>query len=276
MKINGELGKVLSTSPEHRQWNCGMGIFKPGVVYWEENPEGRVIIDGKRCKIIKKSDALVNLYKVTKAKTLRFLFENSDYDPVVDNIGTGGTWEKKTEFSFAGNVWDWTRSNNSFSNVFKDAFSDPNNHVYIIATGDMSTITSTGYMFANCSSLTSVPLFDMVANMDTGAMFYNCTSLTSVPLFDTSNVTNMNSMLRNCTSLTNVPLFDTSNVTNMGYMLSNCTKVEGGALALYQQASGQVNPPTVYTNCFQYCGRDTVTGAAELAQIPSAWGGTAE
>ena len=32
MKINGELGKVLSTSPEHRQWNCGMGIFKPGVV----------------------------------------------------------------------------------------------------------------------------------------------------------------------------------------------------------------------------------------------------
>lgn len=23
MKINGELGKVLSTSPEHKQWNCG-------------------------------------------------------------------------------------------------------------------------------------------------------------------------------------------------------------------------------------------------------------
>jgi len=56
MKINGELGKVLSTSPEHKQWNCGMGIFKPGVVYWEENPEGRVIIDGKRCKILSKTE----------------------------------------------------------------------------------------------------------------------------------------------------------------------------------------------------------------------------
>lgn len=29
----------------------------------------------------------------------------------------------------------------------------------------------------------------------------------------------------------------------------------------------------IYT--FYDCGRDTVTGAAELAQIPSDWGGTA-
>ena len=33
-------------------------------------------------------------------------------------------------------------------------------------------------------------------------MFYNCTSLTSVPLFDTSNVTNMGRMFDGCTSLT--------------------------------------------------------------------------
>ena len=275
MKINGELGKVLSTSPEHKQWNCGMGIFKPGVVYWEENPEGRVIIDGKKSKIIKKSEALSNIDKVTKANTLRFLFEDPKYDPVADNVGTGGTWEKKTEFSFAGNIWDWTKNSNSFASAFRDAFTNPNNLVYIIAVGDTSAITSMSYMFYNCTALKSVSMIDMSAVTDIGAIFYNCTSLTSVPLFDTSNVTNMNSSLRNCTSLTGVPLFDTSKVTNMGYTFSNCPNVEGGALVLYQQASSQVNPPTNHTNCFQFCGRDTVTGAAELAQIPAAWGGTA-
>jgi hypothetical protein len=50
--------------------------------------------------------------------------------------------------------------------------------------------------------------------------------------------------------------------------------VESGALALYQQAGSQATPPSSYSNCFAGCGRDTVTGAAELAQIPTDWGGT--
>jgi hypothetical protein len=31
---------------------------------------------------------------------------------------------------------------------------------------------------------------------------------------------------------------------------------------------------TDHTYTFAWCGRDTITGAAELAQIPSSWGGT--
>jgi len=59
----------------------------------------------------------------------------------------------------------------------------------------------------------------------------------------------------------------------MDDMFMNCYKVESGALALYQQARSQANPPSTHNHAFANCGRDTVTGAAELAQIPVSWGG---
>lgn len=90
---------------------------------------------------------------------------------------------------------------------------------------------------------------------------------------NTTNVTNMSWMFGYC-NITYIPLFDTSSVTNMSGIFASCVYVEIGALALYQQASTQVNPPSSYQNAFNNCGRDTVTGAAELAQIPSSWGGT--
>ena len=108
-----------------------------------------------------------------------------------------------------------------------------------------------------------------ITNME--EMFAHCTSLTTVPLFDTSSCTAMQVMFYADSSLTTIPLFDTSNVTNMASMFHNCFKVESGALALYQQASTQANPPTGHSGCFRYCGIDTVTGAAELAQIPDDW-----
>lgn len=102
-------------------------------------------------------------------------------------------------------------------------------------------------------------------------MFASCSSLTNVALFNTSDVTNMECMFQQCTSLTNVPLFDTSNVTNMEWMFAYCTSVQSGALALYQRASSQANPPTDHSHTFTNCGSNTTTGAAELAQIPSDW-----
>lgn len=111
-----------------------------------------------------------------------------------------------------------------------------------------------------------------VTNMQ--SMFNRCSSLTSVPLFDTSSVTDMKYMFYGCSSLTSVPLFDTSNVTDMTEMFRNCTNVQTGALALYQQASSQTTPPSNHSKTFNNCGSNTTSGAAELAQIPSSWGGT--
>ena len=81
-------------------------------------------------------------------------------------------------------------------------------------------------------------------------------------------------MFQGCTSLTAVPLFSLPSITSMSAMFKDCTAVESGALALYQSVSTQANPPSSHTGTFTNCGANTVTGSAELAQIPSDWGGT--
>lgn len=134
-----------------------------------------------------------------------------------------------------------------------------------------SNVTDMYQMFEHCTVLNSVPLFNTNKVTTMRMMFYECTSLTTAPLFDTSNVTTMEYMFYTCENLTNVPLFETNKVTNMSNMFAGCYNVQSGALALYQQASTQATPPSQHTRTFYFCGSDTQTGAAELAQIPSDW-----
>lgn len=171
-----------------------------------------------------------------------------------------------TQVSASPNVWDWTYNNTNWSN----AWYDYGNTLLEVIDNNTSNVTNMESLFQGCTALTSVPLFDTSNVMNMSYMFSDCSSLTSVPLFDTSKVTNMSYMFYGC-AITSVPLFDTSKVTNMRCMFYQCLKVASGALALYQQASTQTNPPTNHKSTFYNCGRDTVTGAAELAQIPSDW-----
>jgi surface protein len=145
-----------------------------------------------------------------------------------------------TQVSSSPNVWDWT-----YDGSWWQAWEKYDTLLEVI-DGNTSNVTAMAYLFNGC------------------------TSLTSVPLFDTSSVTNMAYLFNDCTSLTSVPLFDTSKVSNTYNMLNNCYKVASGALALYQQVSSQTTQPYHY-QMFRNCGRDTITGAAELAQIPSGW-----
>lgn len=140
-----------------------------------------------------------------------------------------------------------------------------------LALFDTSRVTDMESMFYQCVRLTTVPLFDTSSAIDMNRMFALCAFLTTVPLFDTSSVTNMERMFYDCASLTHIPLFNTYNVTNMMFTFFDCYRVESGALALYQQASSQTNPPIFHEATFRNCGVNTVTGAAELAQIPSDW-----
>lgn len=147
-----------------------------------------------------------------------------------------------TQISTSPNVWDWTYNNPTWSNAW---YYDET--LLEVIDGNTSDVE------------------------DMSVMFRNCYALTSVSLFDTSNVWNMEEMFRYCRSLTTIPLFDTSRVNSVNYMFQECTNVESGALALYNQMSTQADPPHSHNQTFRNCGSDTVTGAAELAQIPSDW-----
>ena len=194
-----------------------------------------------------------------------------------------------TQVSTSPNIWDWTYNNANWSGawLYKSALLEvldagdtsgvTNMYQLFGSSGltsvvlfDTSNVTDMMYMFDSCA-LASVPLFDTSKVTKMYGMFNSCSLLTSVPLFDTANVTDMSYMFAYCTELTAVPLLNTSNVTNMSYMFQNCYKVKSGALALYQQASTQSNPPSNHSYTFRNCGRDTTKGAAELAQIPSDW-----
>ena len=108
-------------------------------------------------------------------------------------------------------------------------------------------VTNMANMFNNCYSLQSVPLFNTVNVTNMQGMFGNCFSLQSVPLFNTVNVTNMQSMFYSCFSLQSVPLFNTANVTNMSTMFLGCNSLQ--SVPLFNTAN-VTNMSTMFGNCF--------------------------
>lgn len=149
-----------------------------------------------------------------------------------------------------------------------------------------SNVTMMSFMFTNCFALEDVPLYDTSSVVNMSYMFTSCSSIESIPLFDTSSVVNFEAMLFHCSSLKRIPLFNTSSCGSTGTsascndMCEGCVSVEEGALELYQQwttqPEGYPSHHLRYVDTFLNCGIDTVTGLADLQQIPTTWGGLKE
>ena len=169
------------------------------------------------------------------AYTIRLRYED-DVTPTFSK-GTG------VQVSVSPNIWDLTYENTNWRQLL-------HNHSQLLEI-----------LGANSTGVTSM------SNMLAG------TKLSTIPLFDTSAVTSFNEMCSNLKTLTRVPLFNVSSAVSVTRMFVMCVNVESGALDLYNRLSNQATV-SAHTECFDLCGRDTVTGAAELAQIPQSWGGT--
>lgn len=143
---------------------------------------------------------------------------------------------------------------------------------------DMSHADSTYAMFDDCSSLVNIPQYSSNMLTDASAMFSGCSSLVTVPSFNFINLRNTVNMFKDCTSLTALPAFSSATLAKVSRtygMFEDCINVETGIVDFYNSLinkSGLVTyPVTDYARTFRDCGSNTVTGAAELAQIPSDW-----
>lgn len=139
-----------------------------------------------------------------------------------------------------------------------------------------------GGMFQGCTSLTSVPNFDTSKVEHMRYMFKNCTSLTTIPEFNTESCYDLKSFAEGCIAVTAVPQIDVYNpvVSAEDYivadMFKDCVNVVSGALDLYNAMKDyEFTEETDHADAFLNCGYNTISGYAELEQIPASWGGAA-
>ena len=118
----------------------------------------------------------------------------------------------------------------------------------LISFSDTANVTSTDYMFSNCSKTTTIPALDTSKVTNMSQMFESCYKLTSIPALDTSNVTNMSRMFYYCENLTTIPALDTSKVTNMSQMFYYC---ENLTTIPALDASKATNTSNIFDKCHQ-------------------------
>ena len=119
---------------------------------------------------------------------------------------------------------------------------------------DTSNVTNMGYMFYNCSSLTSLDVSNFDTSNVTNAiyMFNDCSGLTSLDVtsFDTSNITDMTGIFSGCSSLTSLDVsgFDTSNATDMVNMFGDCSSLNSLDLSNFN-TSNVTNMSLMLSGC---------------------------
>ena len=126
------------------------------------------------------------------------------------------------------------------------AFSSLTGLKAINITASTTGLTNTSYMFASCTSLISVNLFNTSNVLNSTQMFYNCPILEQVPNFNLSKVTTAISMFDSCTNLKSVPALDMRLTTDFSAMFANCANLT--EIPLIDTRSG-INFTNFATNC---------------------------
>lgn len=213
------------------------------------------------------------------------------------NMYTVGGWDSCVQVSASPNIWDITRNSTSWDTLLKGqmeligvlgansegvtsmrgmfgmftAYSADDNKFTYVNLFDTSSVTDIGLMFDSCGHIKEIPFFDFSNVTDANSTFFTCHSIEYLPNFDLSKATTLYMFCYEANGLKALPNLKLSNALTSTYSTFNfCRNVESGILDMYNKLSG-LGSITDHTRTFQACGRDTESGAAELAQIPSDW-----
>ena len=126
---------------------------------------------------------------------------------------------------------------------------------------DTSSVTEMNNMFMNCKSLEILDISNFNTTKVTSMfqMFYECHKLNPLNLqhFDTSNVRNFESMFKGCNSLTSLNLsnFNTKSATTMARMFYYCIKLENLDISNFNTT--QVTSMYImFSNCYKLVSLD--------------------
>jgi len=179
---------------------------------------------------------------------LIFEFSASAFTPTsgLDSGRTSryGTW---TQISSSPNRWYWEGwSANQLSRYYGWPFA--------FCDGDYHGLLRTQYLGGGTCKVVGYGNLDYTSGgapfMDMDRTFSECTGLTEFVTIQTPNT-----------------------MTNVGGCFQGCTELVGGALDQYTYWSTYNTGISNHSGTFTNAGANTVTGLAELDQIPTGWGG---
>jgi hypothetical protein len=232
------------------------------------------------------------------AKTMRFDFKYDHFDPttgLADRSDIGATWthvaDDVYDFHYGDSVWhcssDMSPTGNAggLFNIYSYRESSSvfpmNLHSYDIIDSNLSGVIDANNLISSARNVVNCVLKNTGDIVNASYMLSGgnrATTLATLNALDLHSATTISYLLTNASSLVS-PLNITLGgaITNCKRAFYNCKKVPSGAKALYDVLSTQTTLPTDYSNCFTSCGSSAAQDApihAEMAQIPTSWGGT--
>ena len=179
---------------------------------------------------------------------LIFQFSNPTYEPN-STLRQRGTWTKTSNTS--ANEWYWEYS------------------YHLTAGAD----TLYGWAFAFSSSAT-IPVGTLTPTNLGSNNTCSIVGYGNLTGHDSRDLQSMDRMFANCTSLVSTVTIQTpGTLLNVGGCFSGCTEMTGGALDQYTYWSTYNTGISNHSGTFTNAGANTVSGLAELDQIPTGWGG---
>lgn len=207
-------------------------------------------------------------------KTFRFKFSDTSFNPSTTLASSNLTW---TAANASKGLWDATSiitGSTPYRELFRNLLTTTNMgsvRCELIGANASDAIDATN-MLRSCSALTKIGKIDLSNVTTTNFMCSDCNNLISFSNMNLDSLSAANGMFYNCRYLQKVPdLGQLPNIYTVQSMFGNCRHVETGTLAMYNILSARITTASNYRLCFTSCGADTVSGKAELAQIPSGW-----
>lgn len=90
--------------------------------------------------------------------------------------------------------------------------------------------THIDYLFEFCSSITTIPNFNLSSVVGTRYMFNGCTSLISIPNINLPELVDATYMFSNCSALADVPALNAPKLSIMDNMFLGCTALSESSL----------------------------------------------